>query len=1230
VLGSSRFEVLRPVGAGGMGVVYEARDRATGERVALKTLHEQDATALYRLKQEFRRVQHIAHPNVIQFRELFEESGKWFLVMELVEGCDASSYVRGSENVRASAPTAEALQPLSTTIQTATTNDGAAETSDEPAIAPRDTTRVRHVVTQIALALEHLHAAGRVHCDIKPTNVLVDRSGRVVVLDLGLARLSAASTSSIDGLAGTVAYISPEQVSGGLATAASDCYSFGVVLFELLTGRPPFTGSPMKVLNDKCYGNEITAASLPPTTPPDLRDLCVALLSRDPSLRPTAADVVRTLVTDGRSPELGGADLPDQRVTLFGRARELECLRAALTAAKRERETRIVWVRGASGVGKSSLVRNFLEDVEHSTNTLVLTARCYERETVPFKAIDGIVDVLTNHLRGRSDDEVAALLPADVGELCAVFPVLTRVRAIERFVTASANRQNAADRRDRAFAALRDLLARLGERHTVILWVDDLQWGDADSMQLMREVLRPPASPPVLVIVTSRDEPTVDALVARLEADPATFLRLDVGALSPQEAHELATRLLHDCGVEPPGLAEVIAAESNGHPLHILELVKHAVSSPGDAGTLRLDDAIAARVARLPARQQLLLRLVCIAPAPVATATLQRAAGLESGRVLADVTMLATASFLRATAGTGSGFEPFHDRVRENVRTRTGADELRALHERMAIALENSGELVPAEVAMIHFVGCAQLDRAADYAARAGREAEQRLAFHRAAELYAFALEHGHQEARTALATRHAYTLSAAGRSLDAARAFAGAAQSAPDIERLELERHSVEHLLLAGELDEGWRAAARLLARVGVRLPDSAHGRIAALLLERARVRLRGLKFSPRSESDIDRATLQRLAVLWSLSSALTFVDPVVGLTIQARFLREALAAGEPRWVALAMALEVGYAGIPGPKAARRVDELYTRAKQLAGSVDSAVVAGFIDSGRGVAAFVMGSLPDALSLFDRAERAIRSDPEMQWAVGIMQALRLWLLWQLGRYRELVALQREYTRAAQEHGNLDGYRRFLRWSGNHAWLVRDDPAGAKAALADTARSEPTPITSAPLPAYYELFSRGTIDLYERDGIAALERLQRAAPLLRQLARIQSIDIDVAFLRGRAAVVAARDHRNTIAIAGDCAKHLSRAGTRYARMLRSQLDAAIADVRGDHDAAITALRAVIRDADELGHQGHAHAARMRLATHVSDPAAQAAADSSEAALRAEGVVSPHRFVNLFSP
>ncbi len=1214
-MGWSRFEVVRRVGAGGMGVVYEARDRTTGERVAIKTLQEHDATALYRLKKEFRGLQNIVHRNLIQFRELVEEAGEWFLVMELVEGCDALQYVRST------------CQPLE--LELATTDAAVGSTLPVEASVsftpPRDYDRVRSVVTQIASALDHLHASGRVHCDIKPSNVLVDGTGRAIVLDLGLARVTRGPVSSTDGLAGTVPYISPEQVMGHSPAAASDCYALGVVLFELLTGCWPFRGSAVQILSAKCSSDPPALAELSPTIPRELSELCASLLHRDPTLRPTARDVLRVLAATEPLPQA----IYVERSAFFGRGPELARLHAALDRV-RGGDTQLVWVRGASGVGKTSLVKHFLDEV-NGADVLALTARCHERETVPFKAVDGIIDALTSFLRSREEAEVASFLPRHVTELCAAFPVLGRVPSIQRVADESRVRDRGGDRRERAFTALREMLTRLGERRIVVLFIDDLQWGDADSMLLLREVLRPPDAPPVLVVLTSRDDAAVESLVARLDADPAAFVRVDVDVLDPDCAERFANHLIEQTGLKNIGLGASIGTEANGHPLHIQELVQHAANAGSAATAVRLDDALGARIDRLPDHQRELLRLACLAGAPITTAILQLASAAPAGQMVADITLLTAANLLKSSSGSVSAIEPYHDRVRELVTSRLAVDERRELHRRLASALESNDSGVPAELLMAHCMGCDMVKRAATYAARAAREAEDRLACNRAAELYEFALTHGQYDrpTRTAITARHAFMLSAAGRPLAAGHAFRAAAQLADDVELVDLERRGLEHLLIAGEVEEASLAIQRLTHLVGARIPLEQRTSIAKLLVQRVRLKLRGLKFTERRESELERGVRQRLDVLYALSSGMAFINPIAIRTVQARFLREALDAGEPRRIVLAYAFEVGFVGMQGPKGSHRVARAHARATELARKLGDPVVMAVIELAGGMCSYYAGNFRRALESFDRAVPLLRENTEMQWVDGMRQTYRLTVLWCLGRYRDLMAEQAQSLKAAEEQGNVYNQRTLLSWRGNHAWLVRDDPRGARAAVSSVARARP-PNAPAQLAEYYELLSNTLIDLYELDGETAFARVEGAWPKIRQLMRVHTVAIEYTYLLGCAAISIAHKQSRAIKIAGACVRKLQRLDTRYSRMLATQLRAAITARQGDRITAIALLRVVISECEELDARGQQMAARLRLAMLDDGPQSQADAADVEAKLRAQGVVVPRRFANMFTP
>jgi len=242
-----------------MGVVFEAFDTARREKVALKTMARRQGRDVYQFKNEFRALSEVAHPNLVRLHELSADGELWFFTMERVEGEPFDRWVRPSH------------------------------------LGAPDMERLRGALPQLVEAVATIHAAGKLHRDLKPSNVLVTAEGRVVVLDFGLAVDPGAGgvgqTVLDEGVSGTPAYMAPEQAAGHGATAASDWYAVGAMLFEALTGRLPFAGHPHDMLVDKQRKDAPQASALSDAVPSDLDGLCARLLSREPSARPDAAEL---------------------------------------------------------------------------------------------------------------------------------------------------------------------------------------------------------------------------------------------------------------------------------------------------------------------------------------------------------------------------------------------------------------------------------------------------------------------------------------------------------------------------------------------------------------------------------------------------------------------------------------------------------------------------------------------------------------------------------------------------------------------------------------------------------------------------------------------------------------------------------------------------------------------------------------------------------------------------
>jgi len=187
----------------------------------------------------------------------------------------------------------------------------------------------------------------------------------------------------------------------------------------------------------------------------------------------------------------------------------------------------------------------------------------------------------------------------------------------------------------------------------------------------------------------------------------------------------------------------------------------------------------------------------------------------------------------------------------------------------------------------------------------------------------------------------------------------------------------------------------------------------------------------------------------------------------------------------------------------------------------------------------------------------------------------------------------------------------------------------RAALSQVTRARPQS-ASAQLADYYELLSNTLIDLYELDPATAFDRIEGSWPRIRPLLRVQSVATEALFARGCAATASAPSQPPAYNVARRCARKLWGLGTGYSRMQSLQVQATIAAPRGDRERAIRLLRAVIAACDELDTRGQQAAARMRLAMLDDNPVAQAAAAEAEGALRVQGVVSPRRFANMFTP
>jgi serine/threonine protein kinase/CRP-like cAMP-binding protein len=832
-LGTQRYTVERRLGEGGMGVVYQVHDRELRHSVALKTLNRVDATGLYHLKREFRSLADVVHPNLVTLHDLVASGDQAFFTMELVRGVSFVEWVRGEERRESRAvrePTGLRTLPSAVVTPADALTPGLATT--ERAELPRpmsraDFGRLREALTQLCDAVHAIHLAGKLHRDLKPTNVLVEASGRVVVLDFGLVGERDAETDGVsledELILGTPAYMSPEQAAGERATPASDWYAVGVMLFGALTGRLPFEGTVRQVLSHKQFSEAPAPSRWVHGVPPDLDALATALLARDASLRPGFGDIAARLRLGAVSVVVTRAAAPTpvskpvgSPTPLLGRGAELEQLLAALRDTRAGRP-RLVLVRGAAGLGKTALLDRFVDDVSKHTDTLVLSGRCYSRESVPYKALDAVVDALSRHLKKLAPEELDALLPRNVFDLLRLFPVLERVEGIRRSPRCGAWASDAEAQRPRAFSAVRELFARLADRRPVLVKVDDLEFGDRDSADLLSDLVTGPDAPALLFVGAFRKDltdpgPLVTRLLAPKTGELAEVRQiLELGPLDYETTVSLALDRIASCDDMSWGAAKVVAREAAGNPLRVQELGMHVAELlNGDeepdvplAARAPLPDILRARLAHVDAASSAVLEVLAVAGGPVETPVLTRVLGLDEPPRYQLESLVQQRLVRNAQLHGLPAVELVHDHLEAVVLEHLESGRVRKLHRLLASELAVSGHAEP-EILAHHFEAAGERAGAREHALRAAEKSALALAFDRSAHFYEQALRLGPERdgMRWQALTQWADALMRAGRPREAIERLLEAATLAPPLEAVRLTRRAAELRLRLRQLE--------------------------------------------------------------------------------------------------------------------------------------------------------------------------------------------------------------------------------------------------------------------------------------------------------------------------------------------------------------------------------------------------------------------------------------------
>lgn len=1293
----ARFHLRRRLGAGSMGVVYEAYDRERDEVVALKRLIHAQADDLYHFKREFRALADIVHPNLVTLHELFFDDGRCFFTMELVDGVRFLEHVRphapgqnahtigtrAGDTLPDEPPTAQRPKPApevptdhqpessEETIEGVAHKLSAYEARPVPAtptLEKLSIQRLREALAGLASGVFALHGAGKIHRDLKPSNILVEQTGRVVILDFGLAadipRGGISESKPEQFLTGTAAYMAPEQAALREITPASDWYAFGVILYEALAGERPFVGSVTDIIGDKQHKPAPRVHDLVPDLPQDLCDLAMALLATDPEQRPTGEQV---LAHFGLRPQAQvepvmarhhaiTAGAPAAVAVPIGREEAFEQLREGLRVTQ-SGQPMLMCVHGYSGVGKSTLIQHFFATLQHQrSTTLVLRGRCHVRESVPYKAFDEIIDQLGQFLVSLPDTEARAYIPRDLWALARLFPVLQTVvehLGLMSFGRSSQSRVAATlddvELRRRAVRALRDLLARLADRFLVILHIDDLQWSDADGFRLLTDLLSGTGAPAILMLVSFRSEALSHGPVLRelLEHPPTSHhATIALDPLSDVHAKKMAIELLaagssttdRDANLRH---VDAIVAEARGSPFLIEQLVDYVRIEEDPTISLGLGEMLEARLQRHSDQARALLDVLAVAARPTHIAVACQAAGLklETSELRAMIRRLQAAGFVR-WGGGAQEIELYHDRLQEALQAKLLADNpdgVRANHRRLARALSRSGS-DDLERLYIHYLGAGDGSKAANYAARAAARASAALAFDQAATFYMQAIalapvKDSEVLDHRALQVGLGDALANAGRCREAAEAYLKAAQLVRPQQALRLRRTAAEQLLSSGHIDDGLDVLADVLREVGLKLAASPRRALISLIALQLRLRLRGVDFVEADESDLPTDELFRIDVCWAVASGLGMVDSVRAAVFQARGTLLALEAGEPKRVATALSMQAAFAASDGSAAHERALRQAQQALAIAHAQGHPRAIALATMAQGVCTYMIGDWQRAAGQCEAAEIMHMQCTGAVWERITSRRFHLSSRLYMGEYNRLTAVLPGLVADATERGNLYAATD-LRLRLNLLWLVADDPVRARAEV-DLAMEQWT-TGGWHLQHLNALLARAAADLYQSRPVEAFCRLDDAWGSINRsvLLRIEVLRVNSHELRARAAVAAlwrdslpSRLRRRIERVLHQDLAVLSRIELPWVRPQVAAIRACLAAQVDDRQTAVQHLRLASEGFAQANMHGWADCAKHQL-VHLA-PSTTADGPPPEL-LAAKGVRDSQRFANLFVP
>ena len=789
------YKVLAALGRGGMGIVYRARHMDSGVTVALKTVRIPAPKWLDCIRREVSALKSIRHPGVVRIVDHGVHDGRPWYAMDLLEG---ESLRRFGQRIWR--PYQPSSTPVSSTQELSETEDLHVRPTDsldgnDPSLQPRKhppgtappaaghLQQVLVIMRRFCATLAYLHGEGFVNGDLKPENVLLV-DDQPVVIDFGLTahHPGGCGREALEtqwGMAGTLPYMSPEQIRGELLDARSDLYSVGCMLYELLTGVPPFVGSAAAIIHQHLALTPAPPSELVKGMPKELERLVLNLLEKDLSRRSGYADEVAEqlaeLACDARP--LSGFPAPRAyiyRPRLSGRDAVLARL-TELRDRSRQGSGSLVLLGGESGVGKTRLAMELTRTapavhmrVVTSESSALATESAAAVGPAPLHALRTLLQAVADRCHEGGSRVTERLLGARRAVLALYEPALLHVPAKEGLTPIIPLDVEAS--RQRLFRYLGETLGCLADEQPLLWILDDLGWADELSLAFLRSLTREfLEAHPLFILCAYRTEepsPELSTIVALPHVHHITLARLGEDAVNAMIGDMLAL------GDALDGFTQFVVRQAEGNPFFVAEYLRAAVAERvlrrgrlhswnlgekgnelgSDSATLELPHSLRSLIERRfrrlgpDARHTMLAAAVLGRDADLDL--LFEVAGLSAEAFSTALDELIRSQVLEQPQPSNVRFA--HDKLREVAYTKEEPSRLHDLHLRAASALESlwqkQGDRAR-DWAMLghHFAAAQSSARAAHYLKLAADHARATHANGEAIRLYQEAIKQVHQ-----------------------------------------------------------------------------------------------------------------------------------------------------------------------------------------------------------------------------------------------------------------------------------------------------------------------------------------------------------------------------------------------------------------------------------------------------------------------------------------------------